>query len=63
MRKQYLLKKMNYHKTIWENILVWTGVVTSFITPFLPFLQCIAVILAIAVSVKSLTRKDNKNVQ
>jgi hypothetical protein len=54
---------MNYHKTIWENILVWTGVVTSFITPFLPFLQCIAVILAIAVSVKSLTRKDNKNVQ
>ena len=54
---------MIQNKTIWENILVWTGVVTSFITPFLPFLQCVAVILAIAVSVKSLSRKDTNNVQ
>lgn len=63
MRKQYLLNPMNYHKTIWENILVWTGVITSIVTPFLPFLQCVAVILAIAVSVKSLSRKDKNNVQ
>jgi len=54
---------MNYHKTIWENIIVWTGAITSIITPFLPPLQCIAVILAIAVSVKSLSRKDKNNVQ
>jgi hypothetical protein len=53
---------MTAHKDIWENILVWTGVITSIVTPFLPFLQCIAVILAIAVSVKSLSRKDKNNV-
>ena len=52
---------MHTHKEIWENILVWTGVITSIVTPFLPFLQCVAVILAIAVSVKSLSRKDKTN--
>jgi hypothetical protein len=54
---------MIQNKTIWENIIVWTGTITSIITPFLPPLQCIAVILAIAVSVKSLSRKDKNNVQ
>jgi len=54
---------MNYHKTLWENILVWTGVITSIVTPFLPFLQCVAVILAIAVSIKSLSRKEDNYVQ
>lgn len=53
---------MTMKKDIAEVILVWTGVATSFITVFLPFLQFIAVILAIAVSVRTLRRKtDGKN--
>lgn len=48
---------MHNKKDIIENILAWTGVVTSFITPILPLLQFLAVCLAIAVSVKSLMRK------
>lgn len=48
---------MTHKKDIIENILVWTGVVTSIITPFLPLLQFLAVCLAIAVSIKSLMRK------
>lgn len=46
-------------KDIGDLIVVWSGVATSFITPFLPFLQLIAVILAIAVSIRSLRRNPN----
>lgn len=48
------------HETF-ELILIWTGVITSFITPFLPLLQFIAVVLAIAVSIKKLWPKKHKN--
>jgi hypothetical protein len=47
---------------ILEIILIWVGVITSFITPFLPLLQFIAVILAIAVSIKKLWPKRKNNV-
>jgi len=50
---------MTIKKDIGELILVWVGVATSFITLFLPLLQFVAVILAIAVSIKSLKRKSN----
>ena len=41
-------------------ILIWAGVVTSFITPFMPLLQFIAVVLAIAVSLRALfTKRKN----
>jgi len=53
---------MHHHKDIYELILIWTGVITSFVTPFLPLLQFVAVILAIAVSVKKLWPKHKKNV-
>ena len=53
---------MTIKKDIADVILVWTGVATSFITPFLPLLQFIAVVLAITVSIRTLTRKtDGKN--
>jgi len=53
---------MTAQKDIWELILIWIGVITSFVTPFLPLLQFVAVILAIAVSVKKLWPKDKNNV-
>ena len=49
------------HKDIWELILIWLGVITSFVTPFLPLLQFIAIVLAIAVSIKKLWPKS-KNI-
>jgi len=52
---------MHHHKDFWELILIWTGVITSFVTPFLPLLQFVAVILAIAVSVKKLWPKHKNN--
>jgi hypothetical protein len=48
---------MTHKKDIIEAILAWVGVATSFITPLLPLLQFIAVVLAIAVSIKALRRK------
>jgi uncharacterized protein (DUF2062 family) len=47
-------------KDISEIILAWLGVVTSFITPFLPLLQFIAVCLAIAISIKQLAKPSKK---
>jgi uncharacterized protein (DUF2062 family) len=52
---------MTRHHDLIETILVWVGVITSFITPFLPLLQFIAVVLAIAVSIKNLFRKKRKS--
>jgi hypothetical protein len=48
---------MQNKKDIIENILAWTGAITSIIAPFMSLLQFIAVCLAIAVSIKSLMRK------
>jgi hypothetical protein len=48
---------MNHKKDVIEAILAWVGVVTSFVTAILPFLQFVAVVLAIAVSIKALMRK------
>jgi hypothetical protein len=48
---------MHHKKDIIEAVLAWVGVATSFITPLLPLLQFIAVVLAIAVSIKALRRK------
>lgn len=47
---------------ILEIILIWVGVITSFITPFLPLLQFIAVVLAITISIKKLLPKRKNNV-
>jgi len=44
-------------KNVIEIILAWMGVVTSFVTTFLPLLQFIAVCLAIAISIKQLLKK------
>lgn len=55
---------MHHHKDIWELILIWTGVITSIVTPFLPFLQFIGIVLAIIVSIQTLWyryRKDKNN--
>ena len=48
---------VHHKKDIIEAILAWVGVATSILTPFLPLLQFIAVVLAIAVSIKALRRK------
>jgi len=53
---------MTSHKDLSELILIWIGVITSFVTPFLPLLQFIAIVLAIAVSIKKLWPKDKTNV-
>lgn len=47
-------------KQISEIILAWVGVVTSFVTPFLPLLQFIAVCLAITISIKQLIKPQKK---
>jgi hypothetical protein len=52
---------MTKHNDLLEVIFIWLGVITSFITPFLPLLQFVAVVLAIAVSIKKLwPKKQNK---
>lgn len=51
---------MTIKKEISEVLLVWGGVATSIIVNVLPYLQFIAVILAIIVSIKALTKKDGK---
>ena len=53
---------MHTHKDIWDIILIWIGVIASFVTPFLPLLQFIAIILAISVSIKKLWPKRKTNV-
>lgn len=53
---------MSKEKDLIELIFIWLGVITSFITPFLPLLQLIAVVLAIAVSIKKLWPKRKNNV-
>lgn len=54
---------MKSDRQIAEVILTWVGVVTSFVTPFIPLLQFIAVCLAIAISIKQLLKRDRKNIQ
>jgi len=49
-------------KNISDLILIWTGVITSFVTPFLPLLQFVAIVLAIVVSIKKLWPKDKKEI-
>ena len=51
---------MTIKKEISEVLLVWGGVATSIIVNVLPYLQFIAVVLAIIVSIKALTKKDGK---
>jgi uncharacterized protein (DUF2062 family) len=53
---------MKTDRQIAEIILTWVGVVTSFVTPFIPLLQFIAVCLAIIISIKQLTKRDRKNI-
>jgi hypothetical protein len=53
---------MKSDRQILEIIIAWTGVITSFVTPFLPLLQFVAVILAIAISIKQLIRRDRKSI-
>lgn len=53
---------MKSDRTILEIIIAWTGVITSFITPFLPLLQFVAVSLAIAISIKQLVKRDRKSI-
>ena len=54
---------MKTDKQIGEVIIAWLGVITSFVTPFLPLLQFVAVTLAIVISIKQLLRRDRKNIQ
>lgn len=54
--------KMTPPKNISDLILIWTGVITSFVTPFLPLLQFVAIVLAIVVSIKKLWPKDKKEI-
>lgn len=54
---------MKTDKQIGEVIIAWTGVITSFVTPFLPLLQFVAVMLAIVISIKQLLRRDRKGIQ
>jgi len=53
---------MKSDRTILEIIIAWTGVITSFVTPFLPLLQFVAVSLAIAISIKQLVKRDRKSI-
>lgn len=54
-------KQMTDHqKQISEIVLAWVGVVTSFVTPFLPLLQFVAVCLAIAISIKQLLKPSKR---
>ena len=53
---------MKTDRQILEIIIAWTGVITSFVTPFLPLLQFVAVCLAIAISIKQLIRHDRKGI-
>jgi hypothetical protein len=53
---------MKSDRTVLEIIIAWTGVITSFVTPFLPLLQFVAVSLAIAISIKQLVKRDRKNI-
>lgn len=48
------------HETF-EVILIWMGVISSFITLILPYFQFIAIVMAIAVSYKKLWPKKHKN--
>jgi len=50
------------NKDILEVIFIWLGVITSFVTPFLPLLQFVAIVLAIVVSIKKLWPKRKNNV-
>jgi hypothetical protein len=54
---------MKTDRQIAEIIIAWTGVITSFITPFLPLLQFVAVCLAISISIKQLVKRDRQNIQ
>ena len=54
---------MKTDRQILEIIIAWMGVITSFITPFLPLLQFIAVILAISISIKQLVKRDRQNIK
>jgi hypothetical protein len=53
---------MKSDRAVLEIIIAWTGVITSFITPFLPLLQFVAVSLAIAISIKQLVKRDRKSI-
>jgi len=53
---------MKSDRAILEIIIAWTGVITSFVTPFLPLLQFVAVSLAIAISIKQLVKRDRKSI-
>jgi hypothetical protein len=54
---------MKPDRAILEIILAWLSVITSFVTPFLPLLQFVAVSLAIAISIKQLLKRDRQNIQ
>jgi hypothetical protein len=51
---------MHTHKDIWELILIWTGVITSIVTPFLPLLQFVGIVFAITVSIQTLWYRYKK---
>jgi hypothetical protein len=53
---------MTKEKDLIELIFIWLGVITSFVTPFLPLLQFVAIVLAIVVSIKKLWPKRKNNV-
>jgi hypothetical protein len=53
---------MKSDRAVLEIIIAWTGVITSFVTPFLPLLQFVAVSLAIAISIKQLLKRDRKSI-
>lgn len=53
---------MTSSKNLSDLVLIWTGVITSFVTPFLPLLQFVAIVLAIVVSIKKLWPKRNKEI-
>jgi hypothetical protein len=42
-------------------ISVWSAVVTTFITAFMPYLQFLAIVLAIAVSIQKLMYNRKRN--
>jgi hypothetical protein len=52
---------MTAHKDIWELILIWTGVITSIVTPFLPLLQFIGITFAIIVSAQTIYYRYKKS--
>ena len=52
--------KMN-KKDFIDIISVWSAVVTTFITAFMPYLQFLAIVLAIAVSIQKLMYNRKRN--